>query len=337
MKMAKYDPKVTPWQINEQDFPRKGSSIEKLEFLLRYAILAPSSHNTQPWKFSIGENEIQVFADNDRWMRVTDPDQRELLISVGCALENLLIAAEHFGYGYQVTYFPEPDKEDLVAAIKFLPRNKLSLSRDPALFGTIPLRHTNYNACEERPVPGEDMQRLQNCCVEENILLYMTGDLETRQKVNELVIRADMIQYSDPSYRKELGYWIGKGVFGNSWLVSRLGQLAFTYINRSKKQAREDSEMLMSSPVLAFLGSKVNDKISWVRIGQVFERICLMATALGIRVQPMSQIVEVPSLRSELKKLIPSFNAFIQHFFRMGYAEPEKEHTPRRPLEEVLI
>lgn len=334
--MAKYDPKVTPWQINEQYFPSKGSSTEKLKFLLRYAILAPSSYNTQPWKFAVGKDDIHLFADMSRWMRVSDPDKRELLISTGCALENLLIAAEHFGYGHQVAYFPEPDKEGLVATIKFMPRGQPSPFRYPALFDTITLRHTNHNIYEERPIADADLKRLQDCCIEEKILIYMIRDLETKRKVNELIIRADMIQYSDPSYRKELGYWIGKGVFGESWLVSKLGQLTMTYINSSKKQAREDSDMLMSAPVLALLGSKVNDKVSRVRVGQVFERICLMATALGIRVQPMSQIVEVQSLKSELKKLIPSFDAFPQHFFRMGYAEPEKEHTPRRPLEEVL-
>ena len=66
--MKEYNPKVTQWQINKQDFPYAGSGAEKLLFLLRYAILAPSSHNTQPWKFLVGEDEIQVFADLARWL-----------------------------------------------------------------------------------------------------------------------------------------------------------------------------------------------------------------------------------------------------------------------------
>ena len=115
--MTKYDPKVTPWQINEQDFPRDEDSTEKSKFLLRYAILAPSSHNTQPWKFSIGEDEIRIFVDKTRWLKVADSDQRELHVSIGCALENLLIAAEHFGYALQVTYFPEPGNEELAAVV----------------------------------------------------------------------------------------------------------------------------------------------------------------------------------------------------------------------------
>ena len=78
--MKKYDPRVTPWQINEQDFPRDGDSTKKLQFLLCYAILAPSSHNTQPWKFSFSEDEIQVFIDRTRWLKIADTDQRESAI-----------------------------------------------------------------------------------------------------------------------------------------------------------------------------------------------------------------------------------------------------------------
>ncbi|RZN37990.1 MAG: nitroreductase, partial [Methanophagales archaeon ANME-1-THS] len=119
-RIDKYDPKVTPWQINAQDFPAEGSPREKLKFLLRYAILAPSSHNSQPWKFHIRDSEIDIFADKGRWLKVADADQRELHISVGCALENLLIAAEHFGYAHREEYFPGGE-DSLVALVKLTP------------------------------------------------------------------------------------------------------------------------------------------------------------------------------------------------------------------------
>ena len=72
------------WNVNESDFPANASSEEKLTFLLRYAILAPSSYNTQPWRFNISGNEIDVFADRSRWLQVADADQRELYLSLGC-------------------------------------------------------------------------------------------------------------------------------------------------------------------------------------------------------------------------------------------------------------
>jgi nitroreductase len=335
--MKKYDPRATPWQIKEHDFPRDGDSVEKLKFLLRYAILAPSSHNTQPWKFSVGEDKIQVFIDRTRWLKVADPDQRELYISVGCALENLLIAAEHFRYGHQVAYLPEPANEALVATVKFKPQGQPPPFRDSALFNAIATRHTNRKVYEERPIPQGDLQHLQNYCVEEGIWLHMTDDIEIKRKVDELIVRGDAIQFSDPAFREELGYWLGQGVFGASWLIAKMEQLAVTYMNIGKGQAKKDSEVLMSAPVLADISSRVNDRESQVKVGQVFERVCLAATMLGIRVHPMSQILEIPELKAEVSKLIPKPDVFPQHTFRLGYTEQEKEHTPRRQLEEVLV
>ena len=335
--MKKFEPKVTPRKINEKQFPWDKDSNEKLIFLLKYAILAPSSHNTQPWKFSVGEDEIRIFADQTRGLKVADPDQQELYISVGCALENLLIAAEHFNYGHQVTYFPKSDQEELVAIVKFKPQDQQVPLRDPALFNVIPTRHTNRKFYEERFIPQTDLQRLQNCCVEKGIWLHMTDDMEIKRKVDELIIRGDVIQFSDPAYREELGYWIGQGVFGTPWLLSKIGELAITYMNMGKGQAKKDSKVLMSAPILAALSSRMNDRKSQVKIGQVFERLCLMATLLKISVHPMNQILEIPELKTEVGKLIPMPDVFPQLTFRMGYAEPEKECTPRRPLEEVLI
>jgi nitroreductase len=85
------------------------------------------------------------------------------------------------------------------------------------------------------------------------------------------------------------------------------------------------------------LSSTENTREAQVRCGRVFQRLCLTATTLGFSVQPMSQIIEAPELKAELRKLLPMPELFPQHLFRLGYAEPEKTHTPRRPLEEVLV
>ena len=116
------------WNVKEKGFPIKGSMEEKLKFLLNYAILAPSSHNTQPWKFSIKGNSIEVYADLTRQLSEVDPENRELYTSIGCAIANLLIAAEHFGFGYKLEYH---EKEDKVVIIEF---SKLEERNFPDLF-----------------------------------------------------------------------------------------------------------------------------------------------------------------------------------------------------------
>jgi hypothetical protein len=93
----------------------------------------------------------------------------------------------------------------------------------------------------------------------------------------------------------------------------------------------------MSAPALALLASEEDNRPSQIKVGQIFERICLRAQGLGIRAQPLGQALQLPELKQELARLIPGQALIPQHAFRLGYAEPEAEHTPRRPLEELLM
>jgi nitroreductase len=333
---VKYREKVTPWEIRESDFPAEGTPEEKISFLLRYAILAPSSLNSQPWKFSVQDDIVEVSIDKNKWLKTADPDQREAHISVGCALENLLITAEHFGYGHSVEYFPEGDS-GVAAKVKLSPGVAAEKPRTGVLFDMITRRSTNHNVYETRPVSETEMACLHDCCYEDGFRLFSTNEADNeaglRQKVDDLIARADAIQLTDRSYKEELASCIGQGNFGASWLMAKVSQLAVTYLNISKGQMKKDSEMLLSAPSLIALCSSANDRKSQVIAGQIYERIALTAVHLGLAVHPMSQILEVPEIKTELISLLPVKDVFPQHTFRLGYAETEKGHTPRRPLQ----
>ncbi|MDD1752028.1 MAG: hypothetical protein LUQ38_02925 [Methanotrichaceae archaeon] len=323
------------WDIKESDFPANGSSEEKLTFLLRYAILAPSSHNTQSWRFKVNDSEIKVFADKNRWLSVADADQRELYISVGCALENLLVAAEHFGYGFNVTYFPKNGDE--VALVKLHPDSSLSVHQDPRLFQSILIRHTNRMPYESKKDLEGALLKLRNYSADHGIQLYSTSDPKIKNAFRDLVVDSDLIQYSDVDYKSELGHWIGQGVMGPTGINAIIAQLAVVLLDMGKDQIKKDADLVNDTPVLGFVISKENDRESQVRSGQTFERIWLEATALGISIHPMSQALEVPGKKEELTKLITGSDLCLQQAFRLGYAEPLKENTPRRPLEDFLI
>ena len=85
------------WNISGEDFPAIGTPVEQMEFVLNYAVLAPSNHNTQPWLFEIHGDAIHLFVDRSRALPMTDPEDREMLISCGAALLNLRVAMRHFG------------------------------------------------------------------------------------------------------------------------------------------------------------------------------------------------------------------------------------------------
>lgn len=323
--------------MRETDFPDGSPAVDQLLFLLGYAILAPSSHNTQPWKFRVSDDAIDIFADHARWLKVADSTRRELHISVGCALENLLIAAEHFGFEHKLDFFPRADDHELCATVSFISGRKPSGYRPPELFGAITRRGTFHGKFENRAIQPQTLSAMENLCVESGLRVLFTDDLDIKRKVDELVVRGDALQFADPEYRKELGYWLGQGVFGQSWLMAKIAQLAVTHVNMGKKIASKDSDLLMSAPILAAITSTQDDQISQIKAGMVFERIALLATTEGIAVHPMSQILELPELRSEVASLTPTPEAFVQHTFRMGHAEPGEEKSPRRPLREVLL
>ena len=104
---------------------------EKLSFLVRYALLAPSTRNTQPWKFVVGRDSVEMHLDITRWQRVADADQREMFISLGCALENLLIAATHFGYRTAADYLSGVDDQTPAVRVRFEGDGRLPTSTSP--------------------------------------------------------------------------------------------------------------------------------------------------------------------------------------------------------------
>jgi hypothetical protein len=173
------------------------------------------------------------------------------------------------------------------------------------------------------------MSRLHACCQDKEFRLFATNEAdnesELRRKVDDLITQADAIQFADSAYREELGWWIGQGVFGASWLMAKVTQLAVTYLDVSKGQTKKDSELILSAPSLITLASIGNDRKSQIMAGRIFERIALAATHMGMSVHPMSQILEVPGVKDELFSLLPEKGVYPQHAFRLGYAEPEKE------------
>jgi nitroreductase len=323
----------TPWDVDYADFPREGTIEQRASFLLRYAILAPSSHNSQPWSFAVRADEIDVFVEESRWLDVADPDERELYVSVGCALENLLVAAEHFGFDWRVEYLP-PGPDDRVAIVT-LQEEPAPVGRDPALFRAITDRQTNHTAFDGRPLDDDVRDRLRGC-TDDVVDLHLVTDEAGKGEIADLQATADERLFDDDDYRRELGYWIGTGALGASWLEARIGELAVRHLDLGDREGRKDSTLVRSASAVAVLTTETADRAAELAVGQTFERIALRAAADGVAVHPMSQILERPDLRERLAADLGLGDAIPQHLFRLGYATPEPDHTPRLPLSAVL-
>jgi len=120
---------------------------ENIASILKYASLAPSSHNTQPWKVKIiSESELIIQSDSTRWLPKLDPNNRECLLSIGAFWENLVQAALAFGFEVQTEVLATNPKDTDILKVKLvrcLPLKDISLE-------LMEMRVTNRKPYENR-------------------------------------------------------------------------------------------------------------------------------------------------------------------------------------------
>ena len=339
------EPALHPRDVSESEYPADAPIREKLRFLLNYAVLAPSSHNTQPWLFSITDDEVEFYADRTRALAVVDPDDRELIISCGAALFNLRIALRHFGYTGVVETFPKRNHPDLLARIRPGEKHAATAEED-LLFQAIPQRHTNRLPFEDRKVPELLLSELQAAAEVEGGWLHIVRDGNARNEVADLIAQGDRLQASDKRFRRELAAWLHPNrsqsrdgipgyAFGMGDWVSYVGPLMIRTFDWGKGQAAKDRQLATGSPVLAVVGTENDGPPDWLRAGWALERILLRARDEGVWASFMNQPIEVSELRPKLLDVMGR-KGFPQLLLRMGYG-PDAKGTPRRPVSEVLL
>jgi hypothetical protein len=335
--------KLAAWNVQEADFPFMSDSYNQMKALLRYAVLAPSGPNTQPWKFSIKHNEISLIADFSRSLPSVDPTDRTLYISHGCLLTNLLIAAEHFGFEYDVKCLPDGIYGDRTAAIQL--SKKAANPRFPDLFREITKRHTNRKSFEKRAIEEEKLKELKDCVKKDGFKLDILTDDEGKTKMADILARAHKIQLGNKAFRKELANWIRPNTsdakdglpgysFGYSDFESFFGSFIFGTFDMSNSRASIETSYMKASSAVAVLSTESEDKLTWMKTGVLFETLFLIATRLDVRFDLFSQPIAIPELRQEMAQILKT--KYPQILIRMGYAEPSK-HTPRRTVEDVLV
>lgn len=326
------------WTTQEADFPVSGSDAARARFLLRYATLAPSTRNSQPWRFTIRGARIDIAADLDRWSSVSDADRRELEISLGCALENLIVAADQFGYFCSVELATN-DASARVARATLLPAPaRRHRARPSGLFSAIVDRRTHHGALAPRPLDAVHQKALEHLELEPDVRVSYNASAEARQFFDELTHDATVEAFRNPAFRRELADQIGTGAFGSGPFASRVGRLAVARFDRGPAVARRESRRIAEAATIGVITTTADTRGARIRAGQVFERLWLLATTLGIVLQPMSQVLEDPADRARVGAMVRSSEpVWPQQVFRLGYPiKAARRHTPRRPLATVI-
>lgn len=343
-----FDPLRTPYEIDELKFQRTGSAQEEYAFLVRYAILAPSSHNTQPWKFELRDDGIGVYADYTRRLPVADPGSRELLMGVGAAIFNLRVAAAHFHFDCRVDYNHSGDSERPLAFLSLSPMQP-GRNPDPSLdrlFPWLVKRHTNRNPFLVSRVPETVLARLRMVSEGTQTLLHVSTDGSLNQQVADLVAAADIMQQADPSFRQENAEWVRTNwtrrtdgvpgaAIGVRGVTSALAPWATRVLDLGKIRAAADKNLCVQAPGLMILQGEDSVPL-WLEVGEVLERLLLSIMNEGLQYSFFNMPIELPELRNRLRGLL-GLTSWPQLLLRIGYCLIDPAPTPRRPLEDVLM
>jgi hypothetical protein len=325
--------------------PGAASEAELLRLLVKYAVLAPSGHNTQPWLFSIGEQDLKLLADRTRSLPVVDPHGRELTISCGAALEHLVIAAHNFSREVAVEEFPGSSRDHL-ATVR-LAGTVSPDALDVAMFKAIPHRRTTRTKYEERMLP----EHLRNACCElaakRGTELTFIMDKERRAEIADLVEQGDRMQFADPRFRRELAAWVRSrraatrdGMSGRSFgmpdVLSPVGALVIRTVDMGKKVAAGDRDKILTgSPVLVVLSTREDGPADWLAAGRALARVLLQITVSGATGAYLNQPVEIEQLRIRVRDAIGT-RFMPQLLMRFGYG-PAVPATVRRPVQDVMV
>ena len=330
-------------QTWDTPFQAGATGSARLREMVRYATLAPSGHNTQPWKFAIQGDTIRILPDFARRLPAVDPQDRELWISLGCALENAVLAAQAAGYGSDVTY-PAPGADHITLHL-----SESAAHGPAALFDAIPHRQNNRSLYDGRAASAADAQRIAAVQAGVGVSTLVFTDAAHKEAIIEYVKAGDRRQFGDPAFVAELVSWIRfnkpealhslDGLYtrctGNPDVPRWLGR-RFLTADSAGQQADTSARKARSSSGLIVIAAAQDDKRHWIETGRLYERLALTLTAAGLQSAFLNQPAEVPALRSQFQSSLNLGTAQPQLLLRYGYADP-LPHSLRRPVEEVLV
>ena len=309
--------------------------------LVRFATLAPNSHNTQAWHFSGDDAQITLTPDPSRETPAVDPDRHHTFVSLGAAAETLGVAASAYGLTANPVFDPASD------SLTFTLTPGATAS---TLLAAVTLRQSNRSTYDGTALTGAELAALTQTVGGSEVALHLVTDALTKSALRDLVIAGNTAQMDDPAFVAELRHWLrfsekaalasGDGLFagcsGNPAMPQWLGEVIFPLVFRTATETAKYTTQIDSSPALALLVSATDTSASWVETGRALARLTLQATALGLAHAHVNQAVEVPAQRTALAALMGVITGRPSILLRLGRAAP-MPYALRRPVVDVTL
>ncbi|NUS42694.1 MAG: NAD(P)H nitroreductase [Mycobacteriaceae bacterium] len=311
-----------------------------IEAALTLAVRAPSIHNTQPWRWRVGDQSVHLYADTARQLSAADPDQRELLLSCGAALHHARVAFAALGWASLVHRLPNPAEPDHLAAIELVTHRPTA--SEVALSAAIPRRRTDRRRYGDWPLPAGHMQLLIERAAGYGSVLRRIEPGPAHARLSWALHAAAQAHLNSPAYRSELAAWSGRhaatdGVPARNATFGRAGD-EFPARHFSAPVLRDPGRGPDGAALLA-LGTASDDRLSRLRAGEALSATLLTAANIGLASCLITEPLEMPDIRAAVRRDVLGDGAFPMAVLRIGWAPAGAgpiPSTPRRPLRDVL-
>ena len=331
--------------INSADFSSQKTPEDKIKFLLRYAVLAPSTHNSQPWLFKIQKDSCQIFVDRRIYsIKEADPSGRDLYVSFGCLVENLVTASRRFGVIKEARFINDGYFISEVSFIN-LDQSVADDSLAPLLRAIIE-RVNARGIFKSQPVTLEVLAKIQSLA-ENGVKTYLVTDKDKIKKLANLTSQGLRLAYGRPSFRQEMSNWVHhslsrkkNGIPGYSFRMSLPIYFIFPYLlkkfNIGSKVGKLNEMSIASSPLVTIFTASDDNPHGWFETGRTAERLMLWARVWGMKTSIFVAAIEIGDLYKEVQNIISSADR-PQLLMCIGYMNFQQKPNLRHAVEEKII
>ncbi|HEX5495225.1 MAG TPA: hypothetical protein VFX70_11695 [Mycobacteriales bacterium] len=311
---------------------------DETAMLVRVAGRAPSIHNTQPWRFRVGADRVEVHADPDRELAAADPAGRQRTMSCGAAVLDLRLAMSNLGYLTHTVLLPDPSEPGHLATVVRGRRHPPS-EEEHHLYQAVPRRHTQSHGFLPVAITPQSRTRLHAAARTEGAWVR-EPNLETRDEFAVIMVGAITTMVTDAAYRAELARWTRLSADPPDGVpLDSLGGGPYPAEGMPRPYLLPPAaspEWMATRGLLGtmVLGTGADEPVDWLRAGQALQRLLLTATGDGLVATFFSQVVEMPVARRRTARILDA-PGHPQAVLRVGYAAASAATTPRRPYPDV--
>lgn len=333
------------WEPDRSGFPN-GDKIEQIRFLLRFAILAPSGHNAQPWRFEIDSRtpSLVVKLEHSRLLHVSDPDDRVTYMALGGAARNFMKAAQSYGLATDMAIVETNGEHQIRITLE----DQHATASDDGIdwIDAITRRCSNRSAFFDDEITPERRARITDIdipevevrtCVspaEKSIIAHLTAQ-GSRKLINSKEFRRELGECVHPE-GADCSTGMPSSNMGFPKIASPFASFIIRHAQVGSLLAGVAMKQLTNAPMVVVLLTKGDTPRQWILAGMAHEELFLRVTAEGLALDTFAAATADGPTRIELAKAL-GVDRSVQILVRIGKAKNENpSRSPRLPVEAVL-